>query len=125
MLAAFFAGVALLLAGIGLYGVLNYSVLQRHREIGIRLAIGAPRRSIAELVSAEMLAMVALGAAAGMGLGLMSARYVESLLFRVKAGSPVMLVLPSLAIVVVALLAMLPAVLRALRIDPAEILRAE
>jgi predicted permease len=125
MLALFFAGVALLLAGIGLYGVLNYSVLQRHREIGIRLAIGAPRAGIARLVIAEMLFTVTVGAGAGMGLGLVSARYLESLLFRVKAGDPVMLALPSLVIVMVVLFATLPAVLRALRIDPAEILRAE
>jgi predicted permease len=125
MLALFFAGVALLLAGIGLYGVLNYSVLQRHREIGIRLAIGAPRAGIAKLVVAEMFFMVALGAVAGMGLGLVSARYLESLLFRVKAGDPVMLALPSLVIVMAVLFATLPAILRALRIDPAEILRTE
>ncbi len=98
MLALFFAGVALLLAGIGLYGVLNYSVLQRHREIGIRLAVGAPRAGIARLLIAEMLFMATVGAVAGMGLGLVSARYLESLLFRVKAGDPVMLVLPSLVI---------------------------
>lgn len=125
MLALFFAGVALLLAGIGLYGVLNYSVLQRHREIGIRLAIGAPRAGIAKLVVAEMFFMVAVGAVAGMGLGLVSGRYLESLLFRVKAGDPVMLALPSLVIVMAVLFATLPAILRALRIDPAEILRTE
>ena len=125
MLALFFAGVALLLAGIGLYGVLNYSVLQRHREIGIRLAIGAPRAGIVRLIIAEMLFVVTVGAAAGMGLGVVSARYLESLLFRVKAGDPVMLALPSLVIVMVVLFATLPAVSRALRIDPAEILRTE
>lgn len=125
MLAMFFAGVALLLAGIGLYGVLNYSVLQRHREIGIRLAIGAPRADIARLLTAEMLFMVTIGAAGGMVLGLVSARYLESLLFHVKAGEPVMLTLPSLAILIVVLFATLPAITRALRIDPAEILRSE
>jgi ABC-type antimicrobial peptide transport system permease subunit len=72
-----------------------------------------------------MLFTVTVGAGAGMGLGLVSARYLESLLFRVKAGDPVMLALPSLVIVMVVLFATLPAVLRALRIDPAEILRAE
>jgi ABC-type antimicrobial peptide transport system permease subunit len=125
MLALFFAGVALLLAGIGLYGVLNYSVLQRHREIGIRLAIGAPRANIARLLTAEMLLIVTIGAASGMGIGLVSARYVQSLLFHVEASDPVMLALPSLTIVIVVLFATLPAIARALRIDPAEILRSE
>jgi ABC-type antimicrobial peptide transport system permease subunit len=125
MLALFFAGVALLLAGIGIYGVLNYSVLQRHREIGIRLAIGAPRADIARLLTAEMLFMVTIGAASGIGIGLVSARYVQSLLFHVEARDPVMLALPSLTIVIVVLFATLPAIARALRIDPAEILRSE
>jgi putative ABC transport system permease protein len=125
MLAVFFAGVALLLAGIGLYGVLNYSVLQRHREIGIRLAIGAPRAGLARLLTIEMLCMVAIGVAGGMGLGLLSARYLESLLFHVRVGDPAMLALPSLVILTVVLFATIPAILRALRIDPAEILRTE
>ena len=125
MLALFFGGVALLLAGIGLYGVLNYSVLQRQREIGIRLAIGAPRANIARLLTAEMLFMVIIGATSGTGIGLLSARYVQSLMFHVEASDPVMLALPSLTIVIVVLFATLPAIARALRIDPAEILRIE
>ena len=68
-LALFFAMVALLLAGIGLYGVLDYSVLQRRREIGIRMAIGAPAGDIARRVTAEVFLMVLAGAAAGSLLG--------------------------------------------------------
>ena len=74
MLAMFFAVVALLLASIGLYGVLDYSVLQRRREIGIRMAIGAPAADIARRVSAEVFSMVLLGALAGLALGMASAR---------------------------------------------------
>ncbi len=85
MLATFFAGVALLLAGIGLYGVLNYSVLQRRREIGIRMAVGARHSRIAWLVTTEVLQMVVAGGAVGWVLGMGSARYVESLLYQVKA----------------------------------------
>jgi ABC-type antimicrobial peptide transport system permease subunit len=70
MLAIFFAAVAALLAGIGLYGVLDYSVLQRRREIGIRLAIGAQGAQIARLVTREIVAMVVIGAVAGLGLGI-------------------------------------------------------
>ena len=125
MLGVFFAGVALLLAGIGLYGVLNYSVLQRQREIGIRIALGARRGRVARLVTAEVFRMVAIGGIAGWALGMGSTRYIESLLYQVKAAEPRILALPPLAILVVALVATLPAILRALRIDPAEILRSE
>jgi putative ABC transport system permease protein len=64
MLAFFFSAVALLLGGIGLYGVLDYGVLQRQREIGIRVAIGAQAADIARRVTAEVFRMVAVGAAA-------------------------------------------------------------
>jgi putative ABC transport system permease protein len=125
MLATFFAGVALLLAGIGLYGVLNYSVLQRRREIGIRMAVGARRSRIAWLVTAEVFQMVVVGGAVGWVLGMGSARYVESLLYQVKAAEPDIAALPLLAILSVAVVAILPAISRALQIEPAEILRSE
>ena len=125
MLATFFAGIALLLAGIGLYGVLNYSVLQRRREIGIRMAVGARHSRIAWLVTADVFQMVLVGSAAGWVLGMGSARYVESLLYRVKVAEPDIAALPPLAILGVALVAILPAISRAMRIEPAEILRSE
>jgi ABC-type lipoprotein release transport system permease subunit len=125
MLALFFASVALLLAAIGLYGVLNYSVLQRRREIGIRMAIGSPRSRIIRLVALNVYAMIGLGACAGVALGLESARYIESLFFQVKATDADMLAIPACAIFLTALVATLPAILLALRTDPTEILRAE
>jgi predicted permease len=125
MLALFFAGVALLLAGVGLYGVLDYAVVQRRREIGIRMAIGAQAIDIAGRVTAQVFRMVLVGSAAGVALGLMSVRFIESILYQVKAGDLGMLALPSLTIVVLALLASAPAVMRAVRIDPADILRSE
>ena len=125
MLAGFFAVVALLLAGIGLYAVLNYSVLQRRREIGIRMAIGSSRAGIVRLVTFDAFAMIVLGGCAGVGLGLGAARSVSSLFYQVKATDAEMLALPVCAILVTALVATLPAVLRALRTDPTEILRAE
>ena len=125
MLAMFFAGVALLLAGVGLYGVLDYSVLQRRREIGIRMAIGAQPGGIARLVTVEVFSMVLVGALAGLALGMASARYIESLLYQVKTTDFDMLALPSLAILAAALLAALPAVIHAVRIDPVTALRAE
>jgi ABC-type antimicrobial peptide transport system permease subunit len=125
MLALFFAGVALLLAGIGLYGVLDYSVLQRRREIGIRIAIGAQAGDIARRVTVDVFSMVLAGALAGIALGMASVRYIESLLYQVKATDLAMLGLPSLTIVAAALLAALPAVIRAVRIDPVAMLRAD
>jgi len=125
MLALFFAVVALLLAGVGLYGVLHYTVVQRRHEIGIRMAIGAQPRDIARHVIADISSMVLVGALAGLALGMSLIRYVETLFYQVKGTDLPMLALPSLAIVAAALLASLPAVIQAVRIDPAEMLRAE
>ena len=125
MLAIFFATMALLLAGIGLYGVLDYSVLQRRREIGIRMAIGAQPGDIARRVTADVFRMVAVGVLAGFGLGMASARYIEGLLYEVKPGEMGALGLPLLTILSAAALAGLPAVARAVRIDPVESLRSE
>jgi predicted permease len=124
-LAAFFAAVALLLAGIGLYAVLNYSVLQRRREIGIRMAVGSTRTGIVRIVTLDVFLMIALGGCAGVVLGFGAARYVESLFYQVKATDADMIALPACSILLTALVATLPAVLRALRTDPTEILRVE
>jgi putative ABC transport system permease protein len=125
MLATFFAVVALLLAGIGLYGVLDYSVLQRRREIGIRMAIGARAAGIVRLVTVDVFSMVFAGALAGVALGMASVRYIETLFYQVKATDVGVLALPWLAILAAALMAGLPAVIHAVRIDPAKMLRAE
>jgi predicted permease len=125
MLGTFFAGVALLLAGIGLYGVLNYSVVQRRREIGIRMALGAGRAMVAGLVTAEVARMVALGGVAGCAVAIGAAKYLETLLYQMKAGAWEQTLLPSVAILSVALVATVPAVMYALEVEPAEILRAE
>ena len=125
MLALFFAAVALLLAGVGLYGVLDYSVLQRRREIGIRMAIGAQAAGIARLVTADVFRMVLAGALAGVAIGMGSVRYIEALFYEVKATDVGMLALPSLAILAAALVAALPAVIRAVRTDPVTMLRGD
>jgi ABC-type antimicrobial peptide transport system permease subunit len=125
MLALFFAVVSLLLAGVGLYGVLDYSVLQRRKEIGIRRAIGAQAGGIARLVAVDVLSMVCAGGLAGLALGLVSVRYIEALFYQVKATDPLMLALPSLIVFAVALVAALPAVIHAVRIDPVSMLRSE
>ena len=108
-----------------MYGVLDYTVALRRKEIGIRMAIGAQAGGIAQLVAKDVLAMVATGALAGVVLGLASARYIESLFFQVKATDPAMLAIPSLTILSSALLAALPAAIHAVRIDPVSMLRSE
>lgn len=122
-LALFFGMLALILAGVGLYGVLDYSVLQRRREIGIRMAIGARAVDIVRRVTAEAFALVFLGTLAGIGIGMASVRYVETLLYGVKATDAGMVVVPCVAILAVALVAALPAVMRAVRLDPVKMLR--
>jgi predicted lysophospholipase L1 biosynthesis ABC-type transport system permease subunit len=124
-LAFFFGMVALLLAGTGLYGVLDYSVVQRRKEIGIRMALGAQAGDVARRVTMEVFSMVLAGALAGLALGMAAVRYVESLLYQAKATDPAMLAVPSLAILAAALLAALPPVIRAVRTVPVIVLRSE
>jgi predicted permease len=125
VLALFFAVVAQLLAGIGLYGVLDYGVLQRRREIGIRMAIGAQASDIARRVTTEIFSWVLAGALAGLVLGMTSARYLAALLFQVKPTDAAMLGLPAITILAAALVAAVPAVIHAVRIDPVSMLRAD
>jgi putative ABC transport system permease protein len=117
--------VAVLLAGVGLYGVLDYSVLQQRREIGIRIAIGAQAGDIVRRVTLDVFAMVLAGALAGLGLGMLSVRYIEALLYQVRPTEIGVLALPSLTIVLAALLAAVTPAIRAVRIDPVETLRSE
>jgi predicted permease len=124
-LALFFALIALLLAGVGLYGILDYSVLQRRREIGIRLAVGASCGSIGRLVTVSILAMVALGTLAGLLLGITSVRFIDALLYQAKPSEPMLLAFPVLSILTLVVLAGVPAVVRALGINPAETFRSE
>ncbi|HMI52602.1 MAG TPA: ABC transporter permease [Candidatus Saccharimonadales bacterium] len=125
MLAAFFSFVALLLAAIGLYGVLSYSVQQREREFGIRIAVGAGTRDIAWHATSRVFLMVVTGAVIGAALGIASVRYVETLLYGVTGTDPVMLTGPAVALLAIALLSALPVIVRASRIDPKIMLRAE
>jgi len=124
-LALFFALLALLLAGLGLYGVLDYSVVQRRREIGIRIAMGARATDIVRRVAAGALAMVLAGAAIGLTLSLASVRYVQTLLYEVKPTDPEMIAVPWLVLLPVTLLAAVPAAVRAIRTDPVASLRTE
>jgi predicted permease len=124
-LAFFFGAVALLLASIGLYGVLNYSVMQQQRELGIRIALGGRLSHVARRVTTGVVSALLSGTLAGLILGLASARYVESLLYQVKASDPAMLIIPAMVIFGAGLVAAIPPILRALHIDPVAMLRVE
>ncbi len=124
-LAFFFGVVALLLAGVGLYGVLDYTVIQRRREIGIRMALGAQAGDIARRVTVNVFSMVLAGALLGLAVSFAAVRYIETLLYQVRATDPRMLAFPALTILAAALMAALPPLFRAVRIDPARTLRDE
>src|SRR5262249_58086094 len=97
-LASFFSAIALLLAVVGLYGVLHYAVQQRRREIAIRMTLGAQVPSVARLVALPLVAIVVAGSASGLLAGLFSARYISELFYQVKATEARMLAFPCLAI---------------------------
>ena len=118
-----FAGLALLLACLGLYGVLSYSVTQRTREIGVRLALGATTGAIARLVVGRGLILTGVGLAVGLGLSWGATRAMRSLLFGIGATDPATFFgVVGLLIIVAVAACGLPA-LRAARVDPNRVLR--
>ncbi len=120
-----FACLAMLLAGIGLYGVVAHSVAQRTREVGVRVALGAQRRDILRLVLGQGVGLVAAGVVGGLAAAIVSSRYLGTLVFRVSPVDPPTLAGAAGLLMVVALLAHVVPVRRALRIDPASALRHE
>lgn len=125
LLLTLFAGVALILAGIGVYGVIAYLVSQGVRDIGIRLALGAtPSRVLAMIVSQGLIAAV-LGVGIGVAGALALARAMQTLLFGIAATDPLTYSLVALTLVAAALLGAYVPARRAARIDPVLALRAE
>jgi predicted permease len=120
-----FAGSALFLAGLGVYGVVTYSVVQRHREIGLRIALGAQRGTVYRLVLRDGLLPVAIGAAAGVVLAFVSARAVNSLLFQVSPYDPTVAVGAVCMLLAVGVAACLLPARRAASVDPMQTLRME
>jgi predicted permease len=124
-LSTFFGGLALLLAAIGLYGVMSYTVARRTAEIGLRMALGAQRTDVASLVLRDILRLIAIGSAVGILASVQLARYVESLIFGLKPHDPVTI---AIAVAVLGLIGLIAGYLparRAARIDPILALRAE
>ena len=124
-LSAFFGALALVLAAVGLYGVVAYTTRRRAGEIGIRMALGASRRSVLWLVVREALTLVAGGLLLGLPLALAGGKAVGSLLFGVPAQDPVALAITAAALVTVGLLAALAPARRATSLDPLRVLRVE
>jgi putative ABC transport system permease protein len=122
---ACFAGLGLVLAVMGIYGVIAYLVAQRTQEIGIRLALGAPRSAVLWLVSAQGLRMALTGVAIGLIGTVFAARSMASLLYGISALDLVTLASASVALVAIALAACALPARRAARIDPMRALRAE
>jgi predicted permease len=120
-----FTASALFLAGLGVYGVVTYSVVQRHREIGLRIALGAQRGTVYRLVLRDGLLPVALGAAAGVALAFGSARAVNSLLFQVSPYDPAVTVGAVCLLLAVGAAACLLPARRAAAVDPMRTLRME
>ncbi len=113
-----FAGIALLLAGVGIYGVISYLVVQRTHEIGVRMALGAQRSDVLRLVVGHALKLVGIGTAIGLVLALLSTRTLSALLYNVGAFDAATFIFVTIALTAVALLASYIPALRATRADP-------
>jgi putative ABC transport system permease protein len=123
LLLAIFAGVALVLAAVGIYGVMSYSVAQQTREIGIRMALGAQRSDVLKMTIKQGLKLVSLGLIIGLGAAFVLTRVMTTLLFGISATDPLTFATISLVLLAVALLASYIPSVRAMRVDPMVALR--
>ena len=124
-LLAVFSFVALVIASVGIYGVMSYSVAQRRGEIGIRMALGAQSRDVLQLILSRGGKLVGLGLLLGLGATLLASRAMGSILFQTSAYDPFTLAAITLLLAVVALLACLLPAQRATKVNPIEALRAD
>ena len=122
---AVFGGLALLLGAVGIYGVISYSVAQRSREIGIRMALGARRQEVLLLVVGQGAKLALAGVAIGIAGGLMLTRLMSGLLYGVQATDPLTYGAVAILLMLVALAACFLPARRAMRVDPMVALRYE
>ncbi|HKW48100.1 MAG TPA: ABC transporter permease [Gemmatimonadaceae bacterium] len=120
-----FASAALVLAALGIYGVVSYSVTQRRQEMGVRLTLGAQRADILRLILGEGFALAAIGVAIGVGGGLLATRLLRSWLFEIGPGDPLTFTAAAASLVAVALIASYLPARRAARVDPLVTIRAD
>jgi putative ABC transport system permease protein len=125
LLLAVFAGIALLLSAVGIYGVVSYSVVQRTHELGIRSALGASALSLARLVIGNGMLMAVIGLAIGLGGAFAVTRTLSTLLFNISPNDPMTMISVALILAAIALLACYVPARRATRVDPMEALRYE
>ena len=125
LLLAAFAGLALLLAAVGIYGVLSYSVRRRVREIGIRMALGASQSDILRLVVGDGMKPILMGVALGLSAAVALSRFVASLVFGVPPTDPLTFTAVALLLVVVGIVANTLPAYRATRVEPVRTLREE
>lgn len=125
LLLGVFAGTAMLIALVGIYGVISYAVAQRNREIGIRIALGASRRQVIQMVVGEGMRMAVLGTVVGVAAALWLARMVSNLLYDVSAHDPAAFISASGLLMGAAFLASLIPAVRAAMVDPLVALRYE
>jgi putative ABC transport system permease protein len=123
LLLAVFAGLALVLAAVGIYGVMSYTVAQQTRDIGIRMALGAQRTDVLKMTVMQGLKLVAVGLVIGMAAAFVLTRVMASLLFGISATDPVTFLTIALLLLAVAALASYIPALRATRVDPMIALR--
>ncbi|HEX3091969.1 MAG TPA: FtsX-like permease family protein, partial [Candidatus Angelobacter sp.] len=125
VLLAVFAGIALVLAAVGIFGVMAYSVAQRTRELGLRIALGASRGRVLQLVLTHGVRLTLIGVAIGLAGTFLLTRYVSSLLFNVPVYDPMTLVGVVAALIVISLCACYLPARRATLVDPIVALREE